>query len=75
MDGNTLELTGYSIEVLPREDKTALYRHKDGRVVRLPDNPYSRRHYLMKGLVLYTGITPVVKRPRGRPRKSKKEVK
>ncbi len=60
---DTLELTGYSVEVLPREKKTALYRHKDGRVVCLPSDAYSLRHYLSRGLVLYTGEEPVPSEP------------
>lgn len=76
MDGNTLEVKGYSIEILPIPPRsTALYKHKDGRIVRLPDDPYSRRHYLASGLVLYNGKDPALSKPlkkRAR-RKSNKE--
>lgn len=53
-----LESQGFSIEVMPKEDKTSLYEHKDGRVVRLPSDPRSLKYYLRKGLTLYSGIAP-----------------
>jgi len=86
MKGNTLVLGGYSIEELPnlRSVPYAFYRHKDGRVVRLPADPYSLNHYLKKGLVIVSendspaGEEVVPAKPAGKPikrrvrRKSKK---
>lgn len=51
---DTLLISGYSIEEIPNLDRQpfAWYRHKDGRIVWLPADAYSLRHYLGKGLVL-----------------------
>ena len=55
---DTLGIGGYSVEELPPETlkdrQYAHYRHLDGRVVRLPADPYSLKHYTQKGLVVVT---------------------
>ena len=54
MKGDTLSIKGYSVEELPnlKTRAWALYRHKDGRVVRLPADPIALHYYQRKGLVL-----------------------
>jgi len=54
-----LDFRGYSVEILPSEEKPiSLYKHKDGRVVKLPSDPRSLKYYLSKGLKLYAGTPP-----------------
>jgi len=66
----------YSVEMLPPQKirPFATYKHKDGRVVHLPADPYSLNHYLKKGLVLVNPVETNDKPPkkRGRPRKGGK---
>jgi len=54
MIGNTIIDGNYSIEELPnlKVRPYSFYRHKDGRIVKLPSDAYSLSHYLKKGLVL-----------------------
>jgi hypothetical protein len=83
---------GSTIKRIPlKERPTAMFRHKDGRIVRLPADTYSLAYYLKKGLVLVdenageepkaiNEPAPVEKeskppKKRGRPRKSKKRRK
>ena len=50
----------------------AFYRHKDGRVVRLPADAYSLNHYLQKGLVIVEEEVVSIKR---KPRKARRKTK
>jgi hypothetical protein len=62
-----LEIKGYQIEEIPVQERPYLfYKHKDGRIVRLPADPYSLKYYLSKGLVVVPENKP---KKRGRPKK------
>ena len=60
-----METGSYSITELPnmKTRPYAFYRHLDGRVVRLPADPYSIKHYLQKGLVMVSGEESVLPEP------------
>jgi hypothetical protein len=63
---------GYKVERLSAVKKrpVAYFRHKDGRVVQLPADPYSLNYYLEKGLVLVPPPPDKPAQKRGRPRKT-----
>jgi hypothetical protein len=65
---------GYGIEMLPDLKKRPMltFKHKDGRIVTLPADPYSLNYYLSKGLVLVPPPPDKPKKKRGRPRKLEK---
>lgn len=68
----------YSIEELKNLNTRnySLYRHKDGRVVRLPSDPYSLKHYLQKGLVVVKDEIPEeAVLPENKPVKARRKYK
>lgn len=73
MDGikDKVFLRGFAIEELPNlaHAPYATFRHKDGRIVRLPADPYSLNHYLAKGLVLVDGPDKPPKTRKSRKRR------
>ena len=68
----------YSIEELKnlKSREYLMYRHKDGRVVRLPADPYSLQHYLQKGLVVVKDEIPEeAVLPENKPAKARRKYK